>query len=76
MKEQITWEEIKNRYPDQWVRLENVQWEKGNNATIKSAVVRKAGSLADQDLIDAAQGKCFVCFTTPENHLSVGMAFV
>ena len=40
MSERLTWEEIQEKYPDQWVGLAEVEYEPDNDATIKSAIVR------------------------------------
>lgn len=37
MKERLTWDEIKRRYPDQWVALVDVEWP--NMGEISSGVV-------------------------------------
>ena len=39
MGERMTWEEIQEKYPDQWVGLVDVEWYPDNKATVKSAVV-------------------------------------
>lgn len=40
MNEKLTWEQIQEKYPDQWVGLVEVEYEPDNDATIKSAVVK------------------------------------
>ena len=42
MEERMTWEEIQEKYPDQWVGLIDVEYEPNNDATIKTAVVKYA----------------------------------
>ena len=37
MSARLTWSQIKEQYPDQWVGLTDVDWE--NEATVTSAVV-------------------------------------
>ncbi len=66
-----TWERIKKDYPEQWVRLENVEWVSGNNATVESAIVTKAGSITTQDRIDAKHGKCFVIYVDTGKMLEI-----
>jgi len=39
-EERLTWKEIQEKYPDQWVGLTDVEYYPDNNATIKSAVVK------------------------------------
>lgn len=38
MPERMTWPEIKQRYPNQWVGLTDVKWK--NDSNIESAVVK------------------------------------
>ena len=41
--ERLTWHEIQEKYPDQWVGLVDVINEEDNYSTIKSAVVKYTG---------------------------------
>ena len=61
-KERLTWDQIKEQYPDQWVRLEDVEFDKNNRSTVVSAIVAKAGNVVLQDRKDAAAGLCYNCF--------------
>ena len=38
MNERLTWDEIVEKYPDQWVGLVDVDWEDGAN--VRSAIVK------------------------------------
>ena len=68
-----TWHEIVDEYPDMWVYLSDVQWEKDNDATIESAIVSKASRLpCDEMLPDVFGGKFFEAFTTANQALSMG----
>ena len=69
----LTWEQIKTKYPDQWVRLESVEWKPGNDATVNSAIVTKAGDISTQDRCDAVQGKCFVIYVETGNCFHTGV---
>ena len=40
MAERLTWEQIQEKYPDQWVGLVEVEYEPDNDATIKSVIVK------------------------------------
>jgi hypothetical protein len=59
MKIRMTWDQIKNRYPGKWVKLEQVEWESEDSPNIVSAVVTKAAKRrpSSQDMLDAAEGK-------------------
>lgn len=48
MKERMTWEEIQEKYPDQWIGLSDVEYEPDNNATIKSAIVKFTDKTKDE----------------------------
>ena len=41
MQERMTWAEIKEKYPEQWIGLVDIDWE--NGATVRSAVVKYVG---------------------------------
>lgn len=76
MSERMAWHEIRAVYPDQWVKLTEVETDPQNSMEIKSAVVQRIGPPNEEDLLDALQDRCLVLYTTPENHVSVGMAYV
>lgn len=42
----MTWEEIKKKYPDQWVGLSQVEWD-GEAPNVRSAVVEYVGKSRD-----------------------------
>ncbi len=71
--DRLTWDQIKTQYPDQWVRLENVEWKPENDATVNSAIVTKAGSISTQDRCDAVHGKCFVIYVETGNSFHTGV---
>ena len=41
MQERMTWAEIKEKYPEQWIGLVDIDWE--NGASVRSAVVKYIG---------------------------------
>ena len=41
MQERLLWSEIKEKYPEQWIGLVDIDWE--NGATVLSAVVKYGG---------------------------------
>ena len=73
MNERLSWQEIVKRFPDQWVRLEEVETEPDNDATIVSAIVTKAGDLNGQDDVDAYEGKCWTTFVDGGNFFYIGL---
>lgn len=72
----LTWSQIREKYPEQWVRLENVEWVPGNDATVDSAIVAKAGNITTQDRRDAMHGKCFVMYVETGVYLHTGAAVI
>ena len=70
--DRLTWEQIKVKYPNLWVRLENVEWKPGNDATVISAIVTKAGTISTQDRCDAVHGKCFVIYVETGKCFHIG----
>ena len=46
MRERMTWSEIKEKYPEQWIGLVDIDWE--NGATVRSAVVKYIGKSSDE----------------------------
>ena len=71
MGERLTWKEIKQIYPDQWVGLINVEYEPDNHAKVKSAIVKYTDKTKNELLemkIDT-NGEIIGKYTTPENLL-------
>ena len=76
MAERLTWEEIQEMYPDQWVGLTEVEYEPDNDATIKAAVVKytnKSKSELTRMQIQTA-GAVLGRYTTPDNVFQLGAA--
>ena len=72
-QDRLTWEQIKEEHPEQWVRLEGVEWIPGNDATISSAVVTKFGEITTQDRRDAMDGKCVVIYVDTGKYFHSGL---
>lgn len=74
----MTWEEIKERYPDQWVGLVDVKYEEDNDATIESAVVKYSDKTGDELFLTAMKNceELDIRHTNPGAHLQLGMAEV
>ena len=70
-KQRLTWNEIAEKYPDQWIGLSDVDWEDGAN--IRSAVVKFTGKSSSELLeMQIRKGNIQTIYTTPEN-LEYGM---
>lgn len=75
MAERMTWEEIVEAYPDQWVGLANIEYKTGNRASIQSAEVvytdKTKFELSYIQLETDNQIKGY--FTTPDTVFQLGM---
>lgn len=71
MRERLTWEEIMEKYPDQWLGMEDVEWE--NESNIASAiVVDSISSMSELTEKQISSGGKFVArYTTPDNSLYI-----
>lgn len=76
-EERLTWEQIQEKYPDQWVGLIDVEYEPDNDATIVSAVVKVYDKPQDITLMMQIRGEVEVAeYTTPNSDFNVGLVEV
>ena len=72
MDKRLTWEEIKENYPDKWVGLSKVEWK--DEANVRSAVVEYAGDSDDEPLKRQLAGEdMYTIYTTPDNLCPLGL---
>ena len=72
-KQRLTWNEIAEKYPDQWIGLSDIDWE--DAANIRSAVVKFTGKSSSELLeMQIRTGNIQTIYTTLEN-LEYGMPF-
>ena len=65
-KQRLTWNEIAEKYPDQWIGLSDIDWEDGAN--IRSAVVKFTGKSSSELFEMQIRTKDIqTIYTTPEN---------
>ena len=70
IEERLTWEEIMEKYPDQWVGLSDIEWE--DTANIGTAVVKYVG-LSEYELLKKQDEEGIHCrYTTPDNIFQMG----
>ena len=69
----LTWDEIKEKYPKQWVRIENAKMDP-DEITVVSGVVTKHGTMSTQDYIDTYDGKCLTRFVSTGKIAYLGAA--
>lgn len=74
MGKRMTWEEIQDKYPDQWVGVTDVEYEPDNDSTIKSAVVLYTDKTKTEltKLQIQTDGKILGRYTTPDNVFQLG----
>ena len=65
-KQRLTWNEIAEKYPDQWIGLSDIDWEDGAN--IRSAIVKFTGKSSSELLeMQIRTGDIQTIYTMPEN---------
>ena len=70
MPERLTWDEIQEKYPDQWVGLVDIKWKYDSN--IESAIVKYVDKSKDELLMMQIKDEIFSCYTTPDNVFQLG----
>ena len=73
MSNRLTWKEIVEKYPDQWVGLVDINWK--NEANVESAVVKYSDKTADEllRLQIEEDPELYSTYTTPDNLLQIGI---
>ena len=72
MEERLTWDEIVERYPDQWVGLVDVDWE--DEANVRSAIVRYTDkSSSELTRMQITDRNLYSTYTTPDNLSPLGV---
>ncbi len=67
MEKRMTWKEIQETYPDQWVGLSKVEWDKPGGANVVSAVVKYTDKTADELYDMQISGRdIYTTYTTPQ----------
>ena len=74
MSERLTWEEIQEKYPDQWVGLVEVEYEPDNDATIKTAIVKYTDKSKNEltRMQIQTNGNLLGIYTTPDHVFQMG----
>lgn len=70
---ELTWEQIQEYFPNQWVGLTNVVYEDNDGITIDRGVLRYIDKDQDELTEMAWDGKCVARFTTPDNVFKLGV---
>lgn len=72
MGERLTWEQIQEKYPDQWVGLTNVTYMDNDGISVESAVVKYTDKTKGELTRMVLRGEVVSRHTNPEGHLQLG----
>ncbi len=72
--ERLTWEEIQEKYPNQWVGLVDVEWKKSGPPNVVSAIVKYTDKTGDELILIRMSGEddMHYYYTTPKNTIDNG----
>ena len=73
MDERLTWKEIQDKYPDQWVGLTDVEYVNNDGISIETAIVKIANMKKNDCTRMTANGEIIGRYTTPDNVFQLGM---
>ena len=76
MTERMTWKEIQEKYPDQWVGLIDVNYIDDDGISIESAVIKYLDKTKAELTKMALQGEIVSRYTTPDHIFQLGMVEV
>lgn len=71
--DRMTWKEIQEKYPDQWVGLIHVKYIEDDGISIESAVVKYLDKPKGELTRMALRGEVVSRYTTPDNALQSGV---
>lgn len=70
-EQRLTWKQIQEKYPDQWVGLVDIVWQDDSN--IESAIVKYTDKSKEELLVLQIRDEIFSCYTTPDNVFQLGI---
>lgn len=76
MTERMTWKEIQEKYPDQWVGLIDVNYIEDDGISVESAVIKYLDKSKAELTKLALQGEIVSRYTTPDHIFQLGMVEV
>lgn len=76
LSERLTWEEIQNKYPRQWVGLVDVKYVNDDGISVESAKVKYADKTKSELTRMALRGEVDSCYTDPDGIFQLGMVGV
>lgn len=72
----MTWKEIQNKYPDQWVGLIKVKYVNDDGISIESAEVKYIDKTKGELTRMMLEGEIEAVYTTPDHQFQMGMVGV
>lgn len=72
MAERLTWEQIQEKYPDQWVGLTDVKYMDDDGISVESAIVKFTDKTKGELTRMVLKGEIVARHTNPEGHLLLG----
>ena len=72
----MTWKEIQDTYPDQWVGLIRVKYVNDDGISIESAVVKYINKPKGELTRKMLDGEIEAVYTTPDHQFQLGMVGV
>lgn len=76
MKKRMTWNEIQEVYPDQWVGLTDVKYLNDDGISIESAVIKYIDVPKGELTRRMLDGEIISRYTTPDHAFQLGFAGV
>lgn len=76
MAERLTWKQIQEKYPDQWVGLVDVKYVDNDGVTVESAVVKYSDKPQGELTRRMLDGEIVSCHTNPDGYLQLGIVGV
>ena len=74
MLKRMTWNEIREKYPNQWVGLTDVEYEEDNISTIRSAIVLRTNKTKSELTLEQinSNGAVIARYTDPDRLFQLG----
>lgn len=73
MSKRMTWKEIQEKYPDQWVGLTEVEYINNDGVSVASAIVKYTNKTKSELTRLALNGEIVSRYTTPDNVFQLGI---
>lgn len=73
MSKRMTWKEIQEKYPDQWVGLTEVEYINNDGVSVSSAIVKYTDKTKSELTRLALNGEIVSRYTTPDNVFQLGI---